>query len=469
MKTDTIAAIATPRGHGGIGIIRISGPKALAIAQTLFRAKHNDIRIGNMASSINAAQSHRLIYGTIIDPHTQNILDEIMAVYMPAPRSYTCEDVVEFQTHGGPVILDTVFRLICLQGARPAQPGEFTQRAFLNGRIDLTQAEAVADMIAASNEHATNMAAQHLSGKLKTTLRMLIEALTELLADVEAAIEFPDDIGEPYDRSYLLTHLTQRLLQPVDQLLQTFTIGRIVREGLRLAIVGRPNVGKSSLLNALIESNRAIVTELPGTTRDTIEAPATVDGFPIIFIDTAGLHQSKDPVESIGMQKTEETIQTADLVLLVVESNHLDHPQDLSIFRQIGQKPVHLVINKIDLVIDPDQLQVRPQFSALTVSSISALHGTGLAQLKTTIRQLCLDQPAPTDESVIITNARHYATLQQILECLQNAQLGLSQGVPEDIVAIDLHQALAFLQRLVGDSFDQDLLDTIFKRFCIGK
>lgn len=470
MNTDTIAAIATPKGQGGIGIIRISGPRALKIAQTLFRTKSKRSRPkDDRAATLNPGQGHRLIYGTLIDPAAQQTLDEVLAVYMPAPHSYTCEDVVEFQTHGGPIILDKVIRLICNNGARPAHPGEFTQRAFLNGRIDLTQAEAVADMIAASSERASQLAAQQLDGRLNTTLRSLIEELTELLADMEACIEFPDDIGEPYDRSYLSSQLTRKLIDPIGRLIQSYAIGRIIHDGLRLAIVGRPNVGKSSLLNALLQYDRAIVTEFPGTTRDTIEAHFAIEGFPVVLIDTAGLRSSNDPVESLGMQKTEATIQTADLVLLVVDATRIGHPQDISIFNQIGDAQVHLVINKIDLISDSQSLQVPPPFNTLQTSTISALHGTAIEQLKTAIGHRCFDQPSPSDESVTITSARHQTALQDAFDILSRSNHALTHNVPEDIVAIDMHQALSLLRQITGDTFDQDLLDTIFKRFCIGK
>ncbi len=464
MESDTIAAIATPTGRGGIGIIRVSGMDALAIGQHLFHPARND-----SDKTLCAANSHRLIYGNIIDPQDQQVIDEALVVYMCAPHSYTCEDVIEFQTHSGPAVLNQVLALVLQSGARLAEPGEFTRRAFVNGRLDLSQAEAVADIINATSTRSLNMAAQQLGGRLKDNLQAIILDLTELLADMEAAIEFPDDVGEPFDRTYLINALQTRILPLIQSLSDSFRFGRIIKEGLRLAIVGRPNVGKSSLLNALLEKDRAIVTDIPGTTRDTVEEVFSVGGLPVLLTDTAGLHRSQDPVETVGMQKTHEVIHHADLVLFVIEATDPAREDDQIIFQQVREKPTLLVVNKMDLADHWSSIALPGSYEVLPWVKISALKGTGMNDLKNNIVSRFSDPQFESAESVTITNARHSSCLISALTQLTEASDSLEQGIPEDLVAINFHQAIAELKKITGEQVDSELLDFIFKRFCIGK
>lgn len=324
MKTATIAAVATPPGTGGVGIIKISGPEALKIAATLFRSCKNDNNPNRAERSdrfpINF-QSHRLYYGHIVDPETEDHVDEVLLAVMRAPRSYTREDVVEIQAHAGAAVLRVILALVLRQGARMAEPGEFTQRAFLNGRIDLTQAEAVIDIINAKAETALKIANNQVSGQLKLAVENIRSILLDVLVQIEAAIDFPEDVSEILSSTGLETKLRREVAVPILDLMRHYRDGCIYRDGLKLAIVGRPNVGKSSLLNCLLKKERAIVNALPGTTRDLIEDSFQVQGVPVMITDTAGLHEAEDPVEKIGIQKARECLKTADLILQVIDGS----------------------------------------------------------------------------------------------------------------------------------------------------
>lgn len=465
---ETIAAIATPPGHGGIGIIRISGPTAGSVARRLFRPRPA-VPSGAEPPPGRFITPYRLNYGFAIDPGTGRPVDEAFMVYMPAPHSYTREDVVELQIHGGPVVLEMLLHLILAQGVRLAEPGEFTRRAFLNGRIDLTQAEAVADLIQAKNQAALNVAVSHLGGALKDLIEPLIDQLTQIRADLEAGIEFADDTGLELDRDALRQQVGNEILPRLQDLADSYQHGHMLREGLRLAIVGRPNVGKSSLLNALTLQERAIVTEIPGTTRDTIEAPFFIRGLPILAVDTAGLRPSNDPVERIGIQRARDALATADLVLFLIEACTPFGPADQSILDETRHKAHLVVINKIDLMDRPEDLPLPPTIAPTTLVRISALTGEGLADLREIIAAHVTAHANKTAPNRIVTNHRHKACLDQALEFLRQAVSPERDAIPDDLISMDLSQAIDALNRLVGRSLDDDLLDTIFQRFCIGK
>lgn len=467
-NSETIAAIATPPGHGGIGIIRISGPTAGSVARRLFRPRSAGLS-DTQPPPERFITPYRLNYGFAIDPDTGHPVDEAFMAYMPAPHSYTREDVVELQTHGGPVVLERLLHLILAQGVRLAEPGEFTRRAFLNGRIDLTQAEAVADLIQAKNQAALDVAVAHLGGALKDLVDPLIDQLTQIRAAIEAGIEFADETGLELDRDVFRHQVGHEILPRLQDLADSYQHGHMLREGLRLAIVGRPNVGKSSLLNALTLQERAIVTEIPGTTRDTIEAPFFIKGLPVLAVDTAGLRPSNDPVERIGIQRARDALATADLVLFLIEACTPFGPGDQAILDETRHKARLVVINKIDLLDRAEDLSLPPAIDPGTLLRISALTGEGMTDLKEKIAACGAAHANKAAPDRIVTNQRHKACLDQALASLRQA-LAPEQGtIPDDLISMDLAQAIDALNRLVGRSLDDELLDTIFQRFCIGK
>ena len=373
----TIAAVSTPPGKGGIGIVRISGPEAIPVAKALFRPMR-ECRGGEIAS----LSSHRLHFGHVVDPADGAPVDEVLMAVMKAPHSYTREDVVEFQAHGGPVILRRILELVLRAGARLADAGEFTKRAFLHGRIDLSQAEAVADMIEARTESARKMASQQLAGSLGDTVEALRNALKEILVQIEAGIDFPEEVGDTLRPEALTAALEQQVQAPLIALVGRVDHGRIFRDGLRLGIVGRPNVGKSSLMNRLIEQDRVIVTEMPGTTRDAVEESIDIGGMPVVITDTAGLHETDDPVERLGVEKSLEILRRSDMVLFVLDASCSPSDAESALFGQMPRDRTLLVLNKIDKVDQAGapplpaawQKAPRVEVSALTNQKIDALN-----------------------------------------------------------------------------------------------
>ncbi|MDA8140122.1 MAG: tRNA uridine-5-carboxymethylaminomethyl(34) synthesis GTPase MnmE [Desulfobacteraceae bacterium] len=464
MDIDTITAIATAPGRGGIGIVRLSGPQALSIARKLFHTTAHQL-----PESSFDFPAHRLIHGTVADFVSGKVIDEALMAYMPAPHSYTKEEVVELQLHGSPIVLGVVLNATISAGARLAEPGEFTRRAFLNGRLDLTQAEAVADLINAQSESAYRSAISQLTGALSQKIAPIIEALTHVHAEIEASIEFGEDVAVDFNRENLRSLLAIQILPRLHALADSYQQGQALREGLRLAIVGRPNVGKSSLLNTLLNQERAIVTPMPGTTRDTIEAPLIFDGYPIVAIDTAGIHPSNDPVESIGVQKAQETLAAADLVLLVVEAQVPFGPDDSAIWEQAKSKPTLLVINKIDLIPAHQKIAIPPDFESLSIAKISALTGEGIDDLKSRIVQKGFSSIEKNTESVIITQQRHKHCLDKAISLLEQTVDTCQQGAFEELLVMDLQSTIRALNQLLGKEVSTDVLDTIFQRFCIGK
>ncbi|RME46934.1 MAG: tRNA uridine-5-carboxymethylaminomethyl(34) synthesis GTPase MnmE [Deltaproteobacteria bacterium] len=456
---DTIAAIATPPGTGGIGIVRISGPRALTILERTFR------RGGGRMSS------HRLYPGTLIDPEGGGVIDHVLAVVMYAPHSYTGEDVVEIHGHGGALVMSRILSAVLAAGARHAEPGEFTRRAFLNGRIDLTQAEAVADIIHARSEGALRLAQRQLAGELGRRLSAFHDRLLTLLARTEAMIDFPeeDDVGE---ESEGIRRELPPLLSGMKRLLATFREGRILREGLSVAIVGRPNVGKSSLLNRLLRADRAIVTHIPGTTRDTLEDYAMVGGVPLRLIDTAGLRPTEDFVEAAGMERTRETIEAASLLLWVLDAADPQPEAEAEIARQIAGKRVIPILNKIDRLPAGSGWEIPPPLRALPLSDpifTSMTHGLGLEELTARIVAVAFGGEVSPGEGVMISRERHRDALRRAIAHLENAYDAFEAQCSPEFAALDLSAALHALGEITGTTTTEDLLDRIFSTFCIGK
>jgi len=463
MDLSTIAAIATPSGRAGIGIIKISGPDAVSIASALFRQT-----AAAGAPARCRFKSHRLYHGFVLDPQSGSVLDEVLLSVMRGPRSYTGEEVVEINTHSGTVVLKAVLDLVLQNGARLAEPGEFTKRAFLNGRIDLTQAEAVIDIINARSEQALALAAAHMGGGLKNRILTIREALVNVMAPLEAAIDFPEDV-EPADAGMWAERLRQDVLQPLEALVRAYSSAHFFREGLRLAVVGRPNVGKSSLMNRLVCKERTIVSPYPGTTRDFIEESIEINGIPVVVADTAGLHPTLDPVETIGILKTRDYIDSCDLVLLVLDASTVFDAEDRRIFESVRADRMILVLNKQDLVTAVAGLQLPPDWQGLPQARISALYNQGIDALKDLIATVCTGDARLDIRGRIIPNLRQKRLLEQGLQAARTAAGGFDDGRPCELTAIDLREAANALAEIVGLDAREDILDQIFARFCIGK
>lgn len=466
---DTISAISTPRGQGGIGIVRMSGPKAIQIARHLFRVPSKD-----GLSSVNSLKSYTLNYGFVVDPETEEIVDEILLGVMKSPHSYTKEDVVEFNCHGGDLPLKTTLELTLRMGARLAEPGEFTKRAFINGRIDLAQAEAVIDLIRSKTDLSRQVAINQLSGKLSERIDELRNSLVEILAEVEASIDFPEEDLDFMDLTEIKAQ-TQIVLNELEKLIETANEGRILREGVDVAIVGRPNVGKSSLLNALLQQDRAIVTEVPGTTRDTVEEYINVDGIPLKLTDTAGLSRTEDVVEQAGIARTKALIEQAELLLALFDVSCPLTEDDVQLLQLCSKRQVIIVLNKIDLpeVVNPVQIKEHLSSSATVplppIVSTSMLTGMGLGELKSTIVNTLTSGDVVLSDSVMITNLRHLDALKKAKASLEQALKTLIDEMPPELLAVDLRGALDQLGIIIGTATTDDILDRIFSQFCIGK
>jgi tRNA modification GTPase len=455
---DTIAAIATPPGAGGVGIVKISGPRAPDILRRLFEpAVHRRTR--------QVEQPRQLTWGHVRDPHSGEVVDEVLAVVMPAPHSYTRQDVVEIQSHGGIVAVRRILELALAAGARAAVPGEMTLRAFLNGRLDLAQAEAVLDIVTARTDAALRVAVDQLGGHLSGRVRPVRGHLVGVLAYLEASIDFVEDEIPAQDIGSTLS----RVAADLTDLLATADLGMIYRQGVRAAIVGRPNVGKSSLLNALLRGERAIVTPIPGTTRDTLEETINLEGVPLVLVDTAGIRLgSTDEVERMGIARSRAALQRADLALLVLDASQPPTDLDRDIAALVGDKPALVALNKCDLP-PPDPDESPTLLAAAPHLCISALTGAGLANLERAILDLVLRGRVTTADTPLVSNARHKALLTHALQSVQAAQLGQRGGLSADLVAIDVREAVDALGEITGESASEDLLEAIFSRFCVGK
>ncbi len=468
MQNDTITAISTPLGSGGIGVVRISGPQAISVVQRLFVFRDNP---ASPEAPLEAEKivSHHMHLGYIQDPQTDRAIDEVLMVIMKGPRSYTREDVVEIQSHAGYVVLSRILGAVLDAGARLAEPGEFTKRAFLNGRIDLSQAEAIAEMISAKTEAGVQLAAAHLTGGLRSAVLEFMDAITKVQVELEAGIEFPDEVESNQDRQRIIAILNDCAIKPVEALLRQYDGGHFYRDGIRLGIVGRPNVGKSSLLNRLINKDKAIVTPIPGTTRDLVEDQITISGVPVWITDTAGLHRTDDPIEVIGMQKTRENLVQADLVIWVVDGEQGITDEDLGIQEQIEGRNVVLVVNKLDLFKGKSTPSIPEVLRGIDSVYVSAKFGLGIDQLKELIRKKCLTDVDIDPGRSIVPNLRQKSALESGLGALRRAVNGLAQNIPEELICSDLVVAKNALGVITGEHIDGDVLDEIFDKFCIGK
>jgi tRNA modification GTPase len=397
------------------------------------------------------------------------VLDEVLLSVMKAPRSYTREDVVEINAHGGQIAVNAIFEAVLLQGARIAEAGEFTKRAFLNGRIDLTQAEAVIDAINARTEKSLHLAAAQIGGALSRSVEQIRQHLIELLTRTEAVIDFPDDVDEIIEPETEIAKLEKGVLQPLQNLIQKHIDGNVLRDGLKVAVVGRPNVGKSSLLNCLVQKERAIVTAVPGTTRDAIEETLNIKGLPVLLIDTAGLHETSDPIETIGIEKTIENFNRADLVLFIVEANRNLTAEDHKIFEQLQSKPMVVLINKIDLVDSNDIVEIPARWSPRKCLRISALYDRGIEALKREIAALAFGKDPLEIESGIVPNLRQKMLLEDGLQATRALIDQFNNGQPAELIAIHLQDAIDAMGQILGTTVKVDVLDEIFSRFCIGK
>lgn len=451
---DTIAAISTPLGEGAIGIVRLSGTKALDIAKSIFKGK-----------DLTTVASHTLNYGHIIKPSTGEVIDEVMVSVMLAPKTFTREDVIEINTHGGIAVTNDILQLLIKQGARMAEPGEFTKRAFLNGRIDLTQAEAVMDLIRAKTDKAMSIAIKQLDGSLSQLISDTRQEILNTLAQVEVNIDYPeyDDVEEM--TTALLRDKTREFQTLLEQLLRTAKRGKILREGLSTAIIGRPNVGKSSLLNTLLREDKAIVTDIAGTTRDVIEEYVNIKGIPLKLVDTAGIRETDDLVEQIGVERSKKALQEADLVLLVLNASEKLTEQDKALLALSQNSNRIILLNKTDLeqVIEKDQL---PEEAI----PISVLQNQNIDQIEDRINQLFFDHTGLIEQdATYLSNARHISLIEQAVQSLEAVNEGLALGMPVDLLQIDLTRAWEILGEITGDAAPDELITQLFSQFCLGK
>jgi len=454
---DTIVAIATPPGRGGIGVVRLAGPEARAIAQPMLRLKH-DLEPGHA------------VFGELVEPGNDHQpgsatrIDEIVVTYFAKPHSYTTDDIVEISAHGSPVVLRHIVELAMARGARLAEPGEFTMRAFLNGRIDLTQAEAVRDLIEAQTLYQAKVAAQQLEGALSHRLQPIKTRLVELIARLEAGIDFAEDDVSVLPADEILQAIAT-LRAPLEALAVSFAYGKIVHEGLTLAIVGRPNVGKSSLFNCLVERDRAIVTATPGTTRDLVSETVAIGGIPVKLVDTAGIRRALDEAESIGIRKSMEALADADLVLVVLDCSQPIVAEDQELVSQVAQRPAIVVENKADLL----STTYRAPSAEKPHIPTSAITGSGIPELRAEILRHVGGNMGAQTETGFLTNLRHQGLVAESLAALKSAADAVQNQVPHEMLLLDLYNALRPLDEITGATTTDDILNLIFSTFCIGK
>ena len=458
METDTITAISTPMGEGAIAIVRLSGPEAVAIAADLFKGK-----------DLNQVDSHTMHYGKIIDPETDEMAEEVMVSVMRAPKTFTREDIVEINCHGGLVSVNRLLEIVLASGARLAEPGEFTKRAFLNGRIDLSQAEAVMDLIRAKTDRAMDVALKQMDGRLSKLIQELRQKLLETLAHVEVNIDYPeyDDVEEMSHE--MMEEKTKEVLEEVSRILETAKQGKILREGLGTAIIGRPNVGKSSLMNALVHENKAIVTEVPGTTRDVIEEYVNVRGVPLRLVDTAGIRETEDIVERIGVERSRQVLKEADLILFVLNYGDELNDEDEKLFDALRDMNVIVIVNKMDLDHKLNLDRVKELASEHPVITTALIHEEGIDQLEKAIGDTFFEGDLDAGDMTYVSNVRHVQLLKQAKQALEDAQNGMEMGVPLDVVQIDVTRTWEILGEIVGDTVHESLIDQLFSQFCLGK
>lgn len=461
---DTIAAIATPTGEGGIGIIRLSGPQAVGIAERVFRAKSGE----RVADQLSHTLRYGHLVGRSVSGHPGPVLDEAVLLLMRAPRSYTREDTVELCVHAGSAALSAALLRVLEEGARAAGPGEFTKRAFLNGRIDLVQAEAVLDLIRAKTDRSARWASAQLDGALSRRLRDIKQILLTASAHLEAVVDFPED-ETGADGSAVVAALLDRARSAAEDLLSSSGIGLLVKTGAAVAIVGRPNVGKSSLLNRLVGRDRAIVTPIAGTTRDTIEDSCQIGGIPVRLLDTAGIQNTEHPIEKEGIDRSRRALSAADLVIYVVDASEpVDTQERQMLWTELAGRPVVVALNKCDLGIRSDPLELERSLAALGVQACSCKTGEGVAQLEAILYRALAGPVERTDEAVV-SSVRQRDALGRICESLRRALDACGEGASPELVAADVRLALQDLGELVGEIVNDEILDVLFGQFCIGK
>lgn len=459
MDLDTITSISTPMGEGAIGIVRLSGPQAVEIADKLYKGKH----------LLNDVPSHTINYGHIIDPESKEVIEEVMVSVLRAPKTFTREDIIEINCHGGILTINRVLELTMTYGARMAEPGEFTKRAFLNGRIDLSQAEAVMDFIRSKTDRASKVAMNQIEGRLSDLIKKQRQSILEILAQVEVNIDYPEyDDVEDATTEFLLEQ-SKEIKQEINRLLDTGAQGKIMREGLSTVIVGKPNVGKSSMLNNLIQDNKAIVTEVAGTTRDVLEEYVNVRGVPLRLVDTAGIRETEDIVEKIGVERSRKALSQADLILFVLNNNEALTQEDYKLYEVVKNEDVIVIVNKMDLEQNIDINEVKDMIGDTPLIQTSMLKQEGIDELEIQIRDLFFGGEVQNQDMTYVSNSRHISLLKQARQTIQDAIDAAESGVPMDMVQIDLTRTWEILGEIIGETASDELIDQLFSQFCLGK
>ncbi|HEH0004681.1 TPA: tRNA uridine-5-carboxymethylaminomethyl(34) synthesis GTPase MnmE [Staphylococcus aureus] len=459
MDLDTITSISTPMGEGAIGIVRLSGPQAVEIADKLYKGKH----------LLNDVPSHTINYGHIIDPESKEVVEEVMVSVLRAPKTFTREDIIEINCHGGILTINRVLELTMTYGARMAEPGEFTKRAFLNGRIDLSQAEAVMDFIRSKTDRASKVAMNQIEGRLSDLIKKQRQSILEILAQVEVNIDYPEyDDVEDATTEFLLEQ-SKEIKQEINRLLDTGVQGEIMREGLSTVIVGKPNVGKSSMLNNLIQDNKAIVTEVAGTTRDVLEEYVNVRGVPLRLVDTAGIRETEDIVEKIGVERSRKALSQADLILFVLNNNEALTQEDYTLYEVVKNEDVIVIVNKMDLEQNIDINEVKDMIGDTPLIQTSMLKQEGIDELEIQIRDLFFGGEVQNQDMTYVSNSRHISLLKQARQTIQDAIDAAESGVPMDMVQIDLTRTWEILGEIIGETASDELIDQLFSQFCLGK
>lgn len=459
--SDTIAAIATAPGEAGIGIVRISGSKALEIADKIFESKKG--------KKLMAFSERRITYGYIIDPIKGERIDEVLAVYMKAPFTYTTEDIVEINCHGGFIPVKKILELVLNMGARSAEPGEFTKRAFLNGRIDLAQAEAVMDLVSAKTDKGFDIALGQLEGSLSKKVKIIIKTLMDILAHIEVSIDFSDEEDIDDVTLDILINRSNEVRKEIQDLLETADTGKIIREGLNTVIVGKPNVGKSSLLNALLGEARAIVTDVPGTTRDIIEEHLNIKGIPIKIIDTAGIRETEDIIEKIGVERTKEFFNRAELIIFMLDVSSVLTKEDLLILELVKERKAIVVINKTDLPQQLNEDAIKNFIENKKIIKVSITKEEGLEELKDAIVEMVYRGDIKSKDRLLVTNARHKNALERALQGIEEGLEAMEKKLPLDFIEVDVKNCWEALGEITGETVAEDLINHIFQNFCIGK
>ena len=459
MDFDTITSISTPMGEGAIGIVRLSGPQAIEIGDILYKGK----------KKLSEVETHTINYGHIIDPETNETVEEVMVSVLRAPKTFTREDIIEINCHGGILTINRILELTMTYGARMAEPGEYTKRAFLNGRIDLSQAEAVMDFIRSKTDRASKVAMNQIEGRLSDLIKKQRQSILEILAQVEVNIDYPeyDDVEDA--TTHFLLEQSKRIKEEINQLLETGAQGKIMREGLSTVIVGRPNVGKSSMLNNLIQDNKAIVTEVAGTTRDVLEEYVNVRGVPLRLVDTAGIRDTEDIVEKIGVERSRKALSEADLILFVLNNNEPLTEDDQTLFEVIKNEDVIVIINKTDLEQRLDVSELREMIGDMPLIQTSMLKQEGIDELEIQIKDLFFGGEVQNQDMTYVSNSRHISLLKQARQSIQDAIDAAESGIPMDMVQIDLTRTWEILGEIIGESASDELIDQLFSQFCLGK